>query len=38
MGMFLLSVAFLILVFGTLGGWAVREELRRRRAQIEKGR
>ena len=38
MGMFLLSLALLIIVFGTLGGWAFREELRRRRAQMCKGR
>jgi hypothetical protein len=32
MGMFLLSLLVLALVFVTLGGWAVREERRRRRA------
>jgi hypothetical protein len=31
MGMFLRSLALLVAVFGTLGGWAFREELRRRR-------
>jgi hypothetical protein len=30
-GTFLLSLALLVVVFGTLGGWAFREELRRRR-------
>jgi hypothetical protein len=31
--MFLLSVLLLIAVFGTLGGWAFREERRRHRAE-----
>jgi hypothetical protein len=30
MAMFLLSVLLLVVVFGTLGGWAFREERRRR--------
>jgi hypothetical protein len=30
MGSLLLSVFLLVLVFGTLGGWAVREDRRRR--------
>ena len=30
MGMFLLSLLLLVLVFVTLGGWAVREDRRRR--------
>jgi hypothetical protein len=30
--MFLLSLLLLVLVFGTLGGWAFREERRRQRA------
>jgi hypothetical protein len=33
--MFLLSLLVLVLVFGTLGGWAVREDRRRRAQQRE---
>jgi hypothetical protein len=30
MGMLLLSLLLLVIVFGTLGGWALREDRRRR--------
>ena len=33
--MFVLSLLVLVLVFGTLGGWAVREDRRRRAQQRE---